>query len=498
VKTVRAHPRSEPGFEGSPSSVPLCVDLDGTLIRTDILWESIVRLWRRPRAAFGALLALLLRGRPGFKSALAQAVTIDPARLPFRDDVVEFVEAERRLGREILLVTASHRLVAERVADHVGLFSSVLATGPDMNLSGAKKRAALESRYGARGFDYIGDSWKDLPVFSAARAALLVSPSKALLRKASAGGNVARVFASKGGPLAALAKALRVHQWAKNALLVVPLLAAHRFLDISAWLAVAIAFGSFCAVASATYLINDLLDLDSDRVHPQKRFRPLASGRLAIPSALGLTALLGSGGLVAGALWMPPVFVAYLVGYVALTLGYSFELKRRAIVDVLALALLYTVRILAGGAATATVVSEWLLMFSLFLFLSLAFVKRVIELDERRDDHNRRVAGRGYSPSDLETVRMLGIASGLVSVLVLALYITSPVVTRLYQAPQFLWLICPLLLYWIARIWMLAGRGELHHDPVVFALQDGRSFAVGVLAVAVMLLAQFGPATLHW
>lgn len=467
--------------------IPLCVDLDDTLIRTDILWESVVQLWRRPLVALSALSALLLRGKAGLKTFLAAEIPIDPVTLPYRDDVLDFVKSQRANGRSVILATATHRIVAQRIADHLGIFSRVFATEAELNLSGARKQQALESAFGAHGFDYIGDSRKDLPIFAAARQALLVKPSRSLLALASVNGNVAHVFSEAPISIKTILRALRVHQWTKNVLLVVPLLSAHLVLDSQAWTGAFVAFLAFSLVASATYLVNDLVDLQSDRVHPKKRFRPLASGRLPIPVGIMMGALLGVLGLTLAQVLLPAGFVAYLGIYTALTLAYSLDLKRRLLVDVLTLAVLYTLRILAGGAAIGVLVSEWLLMFSLFIFLSLAFLKRAIELHGAVG--GKRVSGRGYSPVDLETVRTIGVSSGLISVLILSLYINSPAVSQLYRSPQMLWFICPLLIYWISRIWFLAARSEIHHDPVVFALLDWRSYIVGACALVTVFLA---------
>jgi 4-hydroxybenzoate polyprenyltransferase len=307
---------------------------------------------------------------------------------------------------------------------------------------------------------------------------------------------VSKVFPDASAGFATMAGALRVHQWAKNALLGVPLLTAHLVFSLQAWGSIAIAFLGFSLIASATYVVNDLVDLNSDRLHADKRFRPLASGRLSIPAGLTAGALLGVAGFMLSLTFLPAEFIAYLVAYVVLTLAYSFDLKRRLFIDALTLASLYTLRILAGGVAIGVVVSEWLLMFSLFMFLSLAFMKRLIELQGR--DGSAKLSGRGYSPVDLETIRVIGVSSGLMSVLVLSLYINSPAVTQLYRSPQLLWLICPLLIYWIARIWFLAARGQVHHDPVVFALLDWRSYVVGALAMVFVALAALGPAVIRW
>jgi len=472
------------------------VDLDGTLIRTDILWESVIQLWRKPMVAARALFALLAGGKAGFKNTVAENTEVDPALLPYRDEVLEFIRAQRASGRDVVLATATHHLVARRIADHLGLFSRVFATEGTTNLSARAKRDVLAACYGERGFDYIGDHEKDMQIFSTAREALLVNPSPSLARRAAAVGTVSQVFRDERVTPATFARAVRMHQWPKNILVAIPLLTAHLVYSPEAWVLTGVAFFAFCCVASATYLVNDLLDLQSDRMHAQKRHRPLASGHLAIPAAMAWSMGLGMFGLAIAIAFLPRAFVGYLGVYVALTLAYSFDLKRRLLIDALSLAILYTLRILAGGAALEVPVSEWLLMFSLFMFLSLAFLKRGIELQSHKG--GGKVSGRGYAPVDLETIRVIGISSGLMSVLVFAFYINSPVVSQLYRSPQILWLMCPLLIYWIARIWFLAARGEVHHDPVVFALLDYRSLLAGACGVAVILLAKIGPVGLHW
>jgi 4-hydroxybenzoate polyprenyltransferase/phosphoserine phosphatase len=474
----------------SVQPVPLCVDLDGTLIRTDVLWEMVVQLWRRPLLALQALAALFTRGKAALKSVLVAQLPIDPAALPYREDVLAYAAAEHASGREVALATATHREVAERIAQHLGIFTRVFATEPGINLSGARKRDVLEAAYGRGSFDYIGDSVKDIPILGAAHGILLVDPPALLLRKAEAGGNLVRVFSGPRLSVKVVAKAMRLHQWAKNALLALPVLAAHIMFNLQAWVSVGVAFLAFGLVASSTYLLNDLVDLPSDRKHAKKRSRPLASGVMPIPTGIVLAAGSGVLGVVLSAAFLPTKFMGYLVVYIVLTLAYSFSLKRRLMLDVLALAVLYTLRILAGGAATATFVSEWLLMFSLFIFLSLAFLKRAIELQGESGD--KRIAGRGYMPVDLETIRIMGASSGLMSVLVLAMYISSPAVTQFYRAPQVLWFICPLLIYWISRMWFLAARDEVHHDPVVFALVDKRSYVLLACALVILVVATVG------
>lgn len=477
-------------------SYPLVVDLDGTLLRTDVLWESFVQAWRSPVTVVRAFVALIFRGKAAFKEVMARYATIEPATLPYRDDVLEFVRAQRAAGRRVILATAAHRALADRIATHLDVFDSVLATENHVNLSGQQKREALETLFGKRGFDYIGDSRKDLPVFASARQAMLVSPSHRVLSKVHGVGVVSRVFPTEGLDVKTLARALRLHQWTKNVLLAVPLLTAHQVFNWQAWANVGLAFLSFGLVASATYILNDLSDLQADRRHAKKRDRPLASGRMPVSAGVGLAAALGVSGAAIAFAFLPSQFILLLAGYVFLTLAYTFDLKRRLFVDALTLAVLYTVRILAGGAAAGVSVSEWLLMFSLFVFVSLAFLKRFVELGGMTGPDT--LAGRNYAPVDLETVRTIGISSGLMSVMVFALYINSPAVTQLYRSPAVLWLICPLLFYWIARLWLLAARGKVHHDPVVFALIDWRSYVIVSGVIVTMVVAKSWSINMPW
>jgi 4-hydroxybenzoate polyprenyltransferase/phosphoserine phosphatase len=473
--------------EGLVQEVPLCVDLDGTLILSDVLWESLIQLWRKPFAALRASWAML-HGKAAFKEVLAKEINIDPAALPYREDMLEYLRAQFSEGRPIILVTATHQLIAQRVADYLGIFSGVMATEGQLNLGGGNKRDVLVATYGKGGFDYIGDHNKDLTIFSSARRSLLADPSNSLRENAAKLANVDKVFERSRNWLKIVLRALRVHQWAKNALLGVPLITAHLVLDQSAWVSLILAFISFSLLASATYIVNDLHDLALDRKHKKKRFRPLASGDLSIPASLMLGMCLVAASFFITLEFLPRLFLFFLIVYTFLTLAYSFDLKRRLIVDALTLAVLYTLRIIAGAAAIGVSLTEWLLMFSLFFFVSLALLKRYIELDGTGDG---KIPGRGYMTTDIEVILSIGPTSGLLSVMVLALYINSAAVSKLYHTPQVLWMLCPLLIYWITRIWFLAKRGWVHHDPIVFALMDGRSYIVAGFAAVILALASF-------
>lgn len=466
--------------------LPLCVDLDGTLILSDVLWESVIQLWNKPSTAIRAAWALR-HGKAEMKGVLAKEVAIAPEALPYREDLLAYLRSQHEAGRRLVLVTATHRIVAEQVAAYLGIFDGVMATEGVLNLGGERKKEALVGAYGVGGFDYIGDHVKDLAIFSVARLSLLADPSSGLRKNAARAGKVDLVFQRKRRWGKVISRALRVHQYSKNALLGVPLVTAHLILDASAWVNLIFAFLCFSMLASATYIINDLHDLPLDRKHKTKRYRPLASGDLSIPSGIVLALLLSGLSFGLTLVFLPRLFLVFLLIYTVLTLAYSFDLKRRLIVDALTLAMLYTLRIIAGAAAISVALSEWLLMFSLFLFVSLALLKRAIELDGITD--GKRIPGRGYLPSDADIIRSIGPTSGLLSVLVFTLYINSPAVAKLYSTPQMLWLLCPLLIYWITRIWFLANRGQVNQDPIVFALMDVRSYAVASFAGVILFLA---------
>lgn len=466
----------------------LAVDLDGTLVRTDTLWEALLQLLKQRPGMLVRIPLWIVRGRAYAKRRIAQAAPVDAAFLPYNDEVLAFLRAERDRGREIVLATASDAAAAQRVADHLGLFSAVLASDGARNLAGASKRDALSTFAGGRGFDYMGDASVDLPVWRAARTAITVVAPGARGKRLSTAAGATRQFTTPRPTLSTWVRTLRVHQWVKNLLLYVPLLAAHEWSG-ERFVQATLAFVAFSLCASGGYLINDLLDLASDRRHPDKQSRALASGTIALPRALAVAGTLFVIGFAGAALALPLLVIPALALYAGLTIWYSVYLKSVAIVDVLTLSSLYTLRILAGAVAVSVTASPWLLAFSVFLFLSLAFVKRYSELAMLRDRDLDRAHGRGYGTGDLELIRAVGPATGYMAVLVLTLYINSDKVLTLYEYPWALWLIGPLLLYWVTRIWFLANRGAVHSDPLVFALRDRVSYLVGGLVVLIVLLA---------
>lgn len=459
---------------------PLYVDLDGSLTPSDTLHESIVLLVRRHPINLLRMLGWLPRGKAGFKRALADEVLPDPERLPWRQDFVDFLRAEHARGRLLVLATAADARIAQRVADHLGVFSAVLATDKDgLNLSRAAKAQAIAAHARDQGHElwaYAGNSADDLPVWSSGAQAIAVNAPAGVLQRLRAQQRPERVFEREPLTLKTVLRAIRLKQWTKNGLLFVPLLAAHAS-DPALWAALFMAFLSFGLCASATYLINDLLDLPNDRAHRLKRHRPLAAGTLGIAQAVALGVLMM---LVAFALalWVGVAFTGALLLYTVLTLAYSLHLKRLALFDVLLLATLYTLRIGAGALAVHVSLSNWLLAISIFLFLSLALVKRCAELEEAVDAREAPVPGRGYRPRDLPTLRNMGMTSGFMAVLVLTLYIDSPNSRALYAQPDWLWAAAPVLLLWVMRIWFKTGRRELSgEDPLAFALKDPFSWA---------------------
>jgi 4-hydroxybenzoate polyprenyltransferase/phosphoserine phosphatase len=464
------------------------VDLDGTLVKSDTLIDSLLALARNRPALLFALPGRVLRGKAAFKAFVTDAVSIDVIHLPYNRALLQFLQAERAKGREIYLATGADQRLAERVAKHLGIFSGVLGSDGRTNLTGNSKLKTLRSHLDSRAFDYIGNDTPDLPLLANATEAMVANPSLRLrmgLRRR--GIRPAHEFEERGHPLNVLVRALRLHQWGKNLLIFAPLFLSHH-VTVAGLLSALVAFCCFSMTASAAYIINDLLDIDADRHHPQKRQRPFACGDLSAVTGLGivLSFLILA---FSGAQLLPRDFLLCLLLYLATTLGYSAYLKRIAIVDVLVLSGLYALRLLAGGAATQTTISHWLAGFAIFLFLSLAIVKRFAELENLRASGSAPANGRGYLVADIEQIRSFGTASAFAAVVVFANYISGFDVIVLYQHPQLLWLIEPCMILWLCRVWLLASRGQLNEDPVVFALTDKMSLLIGVVVVVIATMA---------
>jgi 4-hydroxybenzoate polyprenyltransferase/phosphoserine phosphatase len=467
-------------------AIPLAVDLDGTLIATDLLWEGLFLLLRKNPLFLFLVAMWLVSGSARLKREIAARIDIDAAGLPYRDEVLSRLREERSNGRQIILATGTPRKFAEAIAAHLGLFDSVLATDGAHNLTSGRKRAALVEAYGDGGFDYAGNSRHDLKVFDSARQAIVVAPDRHAARWQSL--HCGELLDTPKPTLKTVIKMLRAHQWLKNGLIAVPMVLSHEYFNVGMLTACVLAFISFSAAASAIYIINDFFDLALDRRHPTKRHRPFACGLLSMPFGFASVAVLLAVSLLTA--WFLPIeFIGVLGAYLLITTAYSFSVKRMLLIDVLTLAGLYTIRILAGAAATGVDVSFWLLAFSIFFFLSLALVKRFVELRSTPLPVGERIAGRGYRAEDQAIVAQAGMASAFSSALVLALYIDSDAVRELYSKPWLVWPLAPIVLYLTMRVWILARRDEMHDDPVVFIIRDWRSQLVTAIGTILLIIA---------
>ncbi|WP_420407501.1 UbiA family prenyltransferase [Hoeflea sp.] len=466
--------------------MPLCIDLDGTLIATDSLWEGLVSvLVRRPWLFFAAVL-WALSGKSVLKREVAARLPHQGGDWPYRDEVIARIKEARAEGQPVWLVTGAAESTALAIAEHLGLFDRVLHSTDTENLTSSRKRDRLVSLCGDGGFDYVGNSRDDIAVFDAARRAIIVAPDSVARKWGDR--NAAEFLPLSPTSRLAVFKSIRVHQWLKNVLIAVPLVLNHEFANLGLVFAVVAAFFSFSFLASAVYIVNDISDLANDRQHPRKRLRPLASGAVSVPviSTVAVALLAASIGLAS---LLPPLFWAALVLYAFVTTAYTFVLKRKLLVDVFTLAGLYTLRIIAGAAATSTELSFWLLAFSIFFFLSLALVKRYVELDEIADGEGAWLKGRGYVGFDKDMIGQAGVASAFSAAMVLALYVDSAEVASMYPQPWMLWPLCPLILYMLLRIWILARRSQMHDDPVVFIMRDWRSQVTTVVGASLVIFA---------
>ncbi|HTW79282.1 MAG TPA: UbiA family prenyltransferase [Terracidiphilus sp.] len=470
------------------TSRPLCVDLDGALVKSDTLIDSLLVLARTRPHLVPALFARVLHGKAAFKAFVTDNVTLDVQHLPYNRKLLQYLNGQRSEGRPVYLATGADVRIARRVAEHLGIFADVLGSDGATNLTGTRKLAGLRSRLGTTEFDYIGNDTPDLPLLAASAEPMVANPSRRLrARLRSRRITPARIFEERNRLLGSALKAVRPYQWTKNLLIFLPLLLAH-IVAAAQSIAALVAFACFSLTASATYIVNDLLDIDDDRRHPKKRMRPFASGDLDVVTGLTIVAAFLALAF-AGARFLPAAFFGWLVFYLATTFAYSALLKRYALIDVLVLSGLYTLRLLAGAAATHTHISPWLAGFSVFLFLSLAIVKRFAELENLSTPGATPRNGRGYLLTDLNQLRAFGTASAFAAVVVFTNYISSSEVVMLYHHPQRLWIIMPFMILWLCRVWLLASRGLLNEDPIVFALTDKQSLLIGAAIIAVVLLA---------
>jgi 4-hydroxybenzoate polyprenyltransferase len=469
----------------------LCTDLDGTILVSDSLWDSALELLSQNIWYLFLFPVWLLKGKAVLKKEIARRVSLDLSMLPQREELIEFLWKEKLDGRKLILATAADQEIASAFAERLGLFDFVVASNGQKNLTGRNKRDAILAVTSGKAFDYIGNDWDDIPVWKAANSAFLVNPTPHLLKVVAQSNKIADVFETRETHWASLVQALRPQHWVKNLLVFVPIVMAHQLTQLSRLSHVIFAFVAFSFCASAVYVVNDLLDLQADRQHPTKKSRPFASGEVPVWAGLAIVPLLLAAGMLAVLFTSSNGFLAMLCIYIAATTFYSVYGKSVPILDVLLLTGLYLIRILAGGQAANVLVSPWLLAFSMFLMLSLAFTKRNAELVGRlvNPELGPDVSKRNYHIQDREVIQQFGVASGYLSVLVLALYINGKEVTMLYRHPQWIWVACPMLLFWISRIWFLANRGQLSEDPVVFAARDSLSYGLAVCLIFILLLA---------
>jgi 4-hydroxybenzoate polyprenyltransferase/phosphoserine phosphatase len=470
------------------TDLTVVVDLDGCLVASDTLWESLLVYLRRNPLNIVRAFIWLMQGKTVFKWNIANHVNLDVTGLPYRPEVVSLLEDLKGRRRRILLATGAHISIASRVADHLGVFTGVLATDNGPAVTGERKRSLVLSELGQRCFAYIGNSSADLPVWRASELAIMVdAPKRCGKRLRQDQKRVLTLIPKRGYGVRTWLRAIRAYQWVKNVLVFVPVVLAHRVFETSPLLASVAAFTSFSLVASAGYLINDLADIESDRRHPTKRRRPVARGEVSIPEAMALIGvLLGSAAYIAVSLsgLSAGILAVYLTGVIT----YSCRFKRRLAADTVALALFYTTRIVYGATAARIEISMWTLAFCVFASLSVALVKRIAELRPAEPEIIRE-SRRGYSASDVQPLIAQASASAYMALLVLVLYLNSPQVQTLYRRPWVLWLLCPSLLYWFNRVIMLANRGDVDIDPILFAFRDRASWVVGMVAALLFILA---------
>jgi len=469
---------------------PLFVDLDGTLIKTNTLHEAILALVRTAPQRLLLLPFWLMRGQAYLWHRLSQLVSLNVALLPYRPEVIEYLKREKRASREITLISGAHYTLVEGVARHLNLFDHCMGSDEMAHLIGEKKLSVIVHSYRKKSFDYIGDSRADLPIWKESRRAVIAGSNMSLvaqLRKCADSYDHIEPLEKPG--IRSFLKAMRVYQWAKNLLLFAAIFLGHQFNNLPLIFDVLQGFAAFSLCGSAMYILNDLMDLEADRLHARKRKRPFAAGdiSLATGALISVVLLLGA---FAIAISLPLGFAAMLGVYFTLTLLYTFYFKEKLLVDVFILASLYTIRVWAGGVCAGIEISHWATAFFMCLFLSLALAKRHSELTASAGaQEDKQLNRRGYRPSDTQFVLVYGCGSSLMSVLVIAIYLNSPDVSVHYRRPSLLWFVCPTLAYWTSRLWILAARGELDEDPVLFAIKDKISYLLGAIIVMIVLLA---------
>ncbi|WP_298494606.1 UbiA family prenyltransferase [uncultured Maritimibacter sp.] len=466
-----------------PAKTPLVLDVDGTFLRTDLLFETFwAGLGQNPVATLKAAVTGL-RDPAGLKARLAGLGRVRTNLMPVNEDVMAAVRTARAEGREVVLASASNEVLVRQLARDHGLSDRVFASTGTRNLKGEAKATALVGAFGEGGFDYAGNEATDIAIWTHARRAIVVGDEASAKKLEASGKPVIRI--DDGRSPGKVLKALRPHQWVKNVLLFVPLLAAHDF-ALSTILLTLLGMAAFSLAASSIYVVNDLLDLEADRLHVKKRHRPFASG--AVPISRGMEAGLAAGMLaVLIALWLSPAFLGVILLYMTLSLAYSLKLKRMRWIDIAVLASLYTLRVVAGAFASGEYVSGYLLVFIFPAFLTLGCVKRLTEVTLAATDE--RLPGRGYGKpdrGDLLNVAVLGVAAALINWF---LYSFTDQARALYPTQWLIWLCLVPITWWLVRMVRLGYAGKMDHDPIVFALRDKRGIGLMLIVLALMFQA---------
>jgi 4-hydroxybenzoate polyprenyltransferase/phosphoserine phosphatase len=481
--------QDHPDPVGARTALPLVVDLDGTLLRVDTLYELFVLgLFTRPVQTLLSLFALK-NGIAAFKRRLSGIAQLDVGSLPVREELLAYLKQEAAAGREIHLATAAEQAVAAAVAERFSIFRSVQGTDHDVNLKGPRKAERLKGLFPG-GFVYAGDSRADLPVWQSASAAIIVSANPKLSAAVqSAGVPIECAFNKRPSQLSAWIRAIRPHQWAKNAIVLVPVILGWRYVTLASLATTLAMLLLLCVVVSLTYLVNDMADLSTDRKHWSKRRRPFASGAIPVRDGLLVVGIALPVACILG-LWISPLAGICVISYVVVTLGYSFGWKRIPLFDTFIIALLFTIRVLIGTAAAELAPSAWLLTFSMFFFFSLALAKRHTEILRAVEHHLQKLEGRGYQLRDDNLTLTFGISASMASMVIVVIYLVEEVFARdIYNTPAWLWIAPISIFLFSCRIWVLAHRGRMTDDPVAFALRDRVSIGLGLLVAFAILLA---------
>lgn len=467
----------------------LVIDLDGTLVKTDTLLESMVIYLRQNPSQIFNIFLWISKGKVYFKSKISEHTNLDPNCLPYCSEVLALIQKYKSEQCKIILATAAHHKIAQSIADHLGVFDEVFATHQGQNLRAHNKQNLLLDKYGEGNYDYVGNSKDDIPVLATAHLKYVANPDF-WLRRIINQRDFITITPKKENRLILWFKALRWYQWIKNILIILPLISAHEFQSL-VQLPIWVAFLSFCMAASSGYILNDILDIFEDRNHPDKKERPFAKGVLPISQGIGVSTVLIIFAVISSFYISTYLAITVLVYYIT-TLSYSFFFKRKMLIDVFVLAFLYALRVTAGIIALQLDTTPWLIAFCLFTFLSLAFAKRYSELYNAFQKKGKTIlSGRNYHTEDLMILKSFGVSSSYISALVLALYIQHPEITASYANPTLLWLIVPVWLYWISRMWMVTARGNMNSDPILFVAKDKIGYTSFLIMIALFIISNW-------